>query len=367
MIIKKCKGCGAILQNENSEKQGFVPNLTEETSYCKRCFRMKHYNELPKIVASNADYEHVIDEVLKRKALIVFIVDIFAFKTTFNPQMVEKLRNHDVILVANKYDLLPKSANESKIIDWIDKECQKKHFKVDAIGIASAKKGYYMDELMNIIDLARKERDVYFVGCANVGKSSVINALLKRNTSITDDVIATSMIPGTTLNEIRIPFFEDNRAFIDTPGLINEVDVLNQLLPISYDKIIPKSELKPVTYQLTSDNSIFLGGLASLSFICDKNISVTIYASKNLYLHRCKTSRVDELFNTAIGKLLNPPTYEEKDKIKYKDITINLGQKKKTIWFSGFGFVQVNNPCTIKIKTIEQTEVYVTDAIIGSC
>ena len=88
MIIKKCKGCGAILQTENSNAQGFVPNLTEETAYCKRCFRMKHYNELPKIVASNADYEHVIDEVLKMKALIVFIVYIFAFKNTFNLQMI---------------------------------------------------------------------------------------------------------------------------------------------------------------------------------------------------------------------------------------------------------------------------------------
>lgn len=365
MIIKKCKGCGAILQDENSNLAGFIPNLNNDSVYCKRCFRMKHYNELPKIVATNKDYEYVIDEVLKRKALIVFIVDIFAFKTTFNSKMVDKLRNHDVILVANKYDLLPKSANEAMIIEWISKECQKLHFKVDAIGIASAKKGYYIDELMRIIDLARCERDVYFVGCANVGKSSVINALLKRNTSITDDVIATSLIPGTTLNEIRIPFFEDNRAFIDTPGLINEADVLNQLMPKSYDKIIPKSELNPITYQITSDNSIFLGGLACLSFECEASVSVTIYVSKNLYLHRCKTSKVDELFNNQLGKLLTPPTLEEVNKIKYKELTFNLGNKKKTIWFSGFGFIQVNNPSKIKIKTIDQTEVYVTDAIIG--
>ena len=367
MIIKKCKGCGAILQDEYSDKQGYVPNLTLETVYCKRCFRMKHYNELPKIVASNEDYEKVIDEVLKRKALIVFIVDIFAFKTTFNPKMVEKLRNHDVILVANKFDLLPKSCNEANIIEWIDKECHKMHFKVDAIGIASAKKGYYIDELMRIIDLARRERDVYFVGCANVGKSSVINALLKRNTSITDDVIATSMIPGTTLNEIRIPFFDDNKAFIDTPGLINETDILNRLLPVSYDKIVPNSELKPVTYQITDDNSIFLAGLASLSFECNKSVSVTIYASKNLYLHRCKTSRVDELYETQLGKLLTPPTIDEVKDVNYKELVFKLGEKKKTIWFSGFGFIQVNNPCVIKIKTIKETEVYITDAIIGKC
>ena len=77
MIIRKCKGCGAILQDTESKKAGFIPKLTDESKYCKRCFRMMHYNELPKIVASNSDYEKVIDDVIKKNGLIVFVVDIF--------------------------------------------------------------------------------------------------------------------------------------------------------------------------------------------------------------------------------------------------------------------------------------------------
>ena len=60
MILKKCNGCGAILQDIEEDKPGFVPKLTTESEYCRRCFRMKHYNELPKIVATNKDYENVI-------------------------------------------------------------------------------------------------------------------------------------------------------------------------------------------------------------------------------------------------------------------------------------------------------------------
>ena len=41
---------------------------------------------------------------------------------------------------------------------------------------------------------------------------------------------------------------------MNTDSTIN--DILNRLLPVSYDKIVPKSELKPVTYQITDDNSI---------------------------------------------------------------------------------------------------------------
>ena len=366
MIIKKCSGCGAILQDSDENKMGFTPNLTSETKYCKRCFRLMHYNELPKTVASNIEYEKVIDDVIKRNGLIVFIVDIFQFKSTFNKQIIDKLRNKDVILVANKYDTFPHSVNIENIVNWLSKECEKIFFRVIAIHIVSSKKGYFIKELTNTIDLVRRGRDVYFVGCANVGKSSLINALIKANTSAKNDVISTSVIPGTTLNEINIPFFEDNKGLIDTPGLINKNDVLESLLPISYKKIIPNNEIKPKTFQITDNNTLSFAGLAFLSFKCDEKISATMYTAADLYIHRCKTSNLDNLIDTQLGQLLNPPVKEELDNIKYKDIIIDLdGKMKKDIWFSGFGFVEIIGKCNINIKVLENTEVYVTNAIIG--
>ena len=268
-------------------------------------------------------------------------------------------------IVANKYDVLPKSTNISNVVEWLSRQCEKIFFKVDAIHIVSSKKGYFIEDLTKTIDIARKERDVYFVGCANVGKSSLINALLKKNTSIKDDVISTSNIPGTTLNEIRIPFFEDNKAFIDTPGLINTSDVLNQLLPNTYNKIIPNDEMKPITYQITDSNAIFLAGLASIDFKCDDRLSVIVYTSKNLYIHRCKSEKIDSLYSNQLGKLLTPPLEEEIKNIKYTDMKIKLdGKSKQCIWFSGFGFVSVIGKCECNIKYIDNTEVYVTDAII---
>ena len=84
----KCVGCGAILQNIDVNKPGFVPSLTPDMKICKRCFRMMHYNELPKIVATNEEYEAVIDAVVKKNALYIFITDIFSFKSTFHPLMI---------------------------------------------------------------------------------------------------------------------------------------------------------------------------------------------------------------------------------------------------------------------------------------
>ena len=365
MILRKCKGCGAILQDEDENKAGFIPNLTKESKYCKRCFRLMHYNELPKIVAKNSDYKHVIDNVVQKNGLIVFVVDIFQFKSSFSQNMIEKLRNKDVLLVANKYDVFPKSVKVENVVEWLSKECQKYSFKVNAISVVSSKLGLYIDDLMNLIDMLRRERDVYFVGCANVGKSSLINALIKRNTSLTEDVISTSIIPGTTLNEIRIPFFDNNKAFIDTPGLINENDIYQTILKENYNKIMPRNEIKPKTFQITEGNSIFLGGLASLSFSNSNKLSVIIYSSNDLYIHRCKTSNVDNLYQTQIGKLLTPPSLDEVLNLKYNTYQYKLdGEKKKAIWFSGFGFVEIIGKCDCLVKTIDK-EVYLTNAIIG--
>ena len=365
MILKKCNGCGAILQDTEEDKPGFIPKLTTTSEYCKRCFRMKHYNELPKIVASNEDYENVIDEVIEKNGLIVFIVDLFSFKATFNKKMIEKLRKKDVILVANKFDLLPKSTNPASVVDWLSKECEKFSFKVVAIHLISAKKGYFIDDLMMNIEEFRRGRDVYFIGCANVGKSSLINMIIRRNTPKEEDVISTSIIPGTTLKEIRLLFFDDGKYLIDTPGLINEGDILNQLLPKSYEKILPKNEIKPVTYQLKTDNTILLAGLASLSFKCEDTISVIVYTNKDLYVQRSKTSNLEHLHSTQLGKLLTPPTEEELKSIKYVNKTVKLdGLKKKSIWFSGFGFVSVIGKCEVDVKYIKESEVYITNAII---
>ena len=83
----KCKGCGAFLQDSDADKMGYVPNLENNRGYCQRCFRLTPFNELPKIVATHADYQKVVDTVLVKKGLIVFVVELFSFEATFHPMM----------------------------------------------------------------------------------------------------------------------------------------------------------------------------------------------------------------------------------------------------------------------------------------
>ena len=61
-----------------------------------------------------------------------------------------------------------------------------------------AHKGMGMAEVMEAIEDYRKGKDVFVVGCTNVGKSTFINRIIKQATG-EGEVITTSHFPGTTL------------------------------------------------------------------------------------------------------------------------------------------------------------------------
>ena len=363
-MSKKCVGCGATLQTKDENIPGFIPEIKDESKYCRRCFRLIHYNELPKIVASKEDYEKVITNTLKRNDLILYVVDIFSLKTTLIKEMVKRLKNKDVIIVANKYDVLPKSTNITNVLNYVIKETKKHDLKVLATHIVSSLKGWYIDDLINTIEMFRFGRDVSVVGVANVGKSSLINAILKQDGPGKDEVTS-SMIPGTTLDEIKIPFFSPNNYLFDTPGLINDKDILLKILPFSYKKIIPKTEIKPITYQVKDKEAFFVGGLSSISIRCKNNASLIFYVSNDLKIHRTNEAKIKDLFTNRVGSLLTPPLDEEKKFIAYQEKKFEFdGNKKKQIWFPGYGFLVISGRCKLSIKYIFGTELYATDSII---
>ena len=76
--------------------------------------------------------------------------------------------------------------------------------------LVSAAKGF-MKEVTAAIEEYRDGKDVYIVGCTNVGKSTFINQILKEVTG-EEDVITTSHFPGTTLDIIEIPL-DDGKSY----------------------------------------------------------------------------------------------------------------------------------------------------------
>ena len=121
----RCIGCGSIVQSDNPKKAGFVPssklNSEEEDVICRRCFRLKNYNEITPLEITKDDYLKIIGEIARTDSLIVKIIDIFDIEGSLIPQ-IQKLTNYnDLVIVANKRDLLPKTVKDSKLIHHLKK------------------------------------------------------------------------------------------------------------------------------------------------------------------------------------------------------------------------------------------------------
>lgn len=361
--MKKCIGCGATLQCIDENKEGYINEklIDRDNTYCLRCHRLRNYNENKEVLKE--DYLKILSRICNTDALIVHIIDLFDFDSTFLPQIKRLTGQNDCIICANKADLLPRSVKPNKIINFVRHRANLDNFKALDVVLTSAKTMDNITDLVESIMKYRNGRKVYFVGCCNVGKSSIINAILKKYSDESKDIITTSNIPGTTLDFIEIHL--DEFTFIDTPGVFNERQIINNLSMESINKIVPKKEIRPINLQLDSKQSVFISGLARFDFVDGDKTNFTFYFSNDLLVHRTKLENADNLFNRQIGELLNPPKKEEYEMLKYYSETLNFdGLKRYDLVLSGLGFITIVSKCKIKITTIEGVLIYTREALI---
>ncbi len=367
-----CIGCGAEIQSENPNKQGYLPKSVVEKSVeennlvCKRCFRLKNYNEVSDVELGAEDFYKLIKTLSKKDGLIVKVVDIFDFSGSWIEDVIDIVGNNkDIVLVANKLDLLPKSVKQNKIKQWLFKMLKAKGIKVKDILLISAIKNHGIEEAAARIDELRNGKDVYIIGATNVGKSTFINKLIELTTG-DKNVITTSHFPGTTLGMIEIPL-DRATSIYDTPGIILDYDIAHYLDAKSLKLVMPKKEIKARVFQLNAEQSLFFGGMARVDFVKGERQSFTLYASNLVDIHRTKLSNADALFEKHLGTLLKPP-FEDNISIFKNQVKKNfkIDDRKIDIVISGLGWITVNSDsgCEIDIYVPEEIEVFVRESII---
>ena len=367
-----CIGCGAEIQSENQNKQGYLPksvvekSIDENNLVCKRCFRLKNYNEVSDVELGAEDFYKLIKTLSKKDGLIVKVVDIFDFSGSWIEDVIDIVGNNkDIVLVANKLDLLPKSVKQNKIKQWLFKMLKAKGIKVKDVLLISAIKNHGIEEAAARIDELRNGKDVYIIGATNVGKSTFINKLIELTTG-DKNVITTSHFPGTTLGMIEIPLDRATRIY-DTPGIILDYDIAHYLDAKSLKLVMPKKEIKARVFQLNPEQSLFFGGMARVDFVKGERQSFTLYASNLVDIHRTKLSNADALFEKHLGTLLKPP-FEDNISIFKNQVKKNfkIDDRKIDIVISGLGWITVNSDsgCEIDIYVPEEIEVFVRESII---
>lgn len=218
-----CSGCGSNLHCASSNIPGYVPyekfsELSKrqlKRTLCQRCDFLNKYNISLNLNVEAKEYEEIISKLKDTDGLVVLMIDITDFPCSVNSKILDLIgRNKQVLVVANKIDLLPKDGNNylSRIKETISLNLDiGKKVNPKDIFLISAKTGYGLDNLVSTIyKINNGKKDVYLLGCTNVGKSTLFNNLLQTELCRLreNDLIqraTTSPWPGTTLNLLKFP------------------------------------------------------------------------------------------------------------------------------------------------------------------
>lgn len=309
----RCIGCGALIQTTKKGELGYTPmsallkGFEHDEVLCQRCFRLRHYNEIQPVDLTDDDFRRLLDQISATNSLVVYVMDVFDFSGSLIPGLHRFVGSNPVLLVGNKVDVLPRSLKRTKIRDWMRQQANMAGLRPVDVALTSGKNGDDIPHLLDLIEEYRDGRSVYVVGVTNVGKSTLINQIIKYVTGDKKDVITTSRFPGTTLDRIEIPL-DDASNIIDTPGIIHADQMAHYLTPNDLKYVSPQKELKPKTYQLNPEQTLFMGALARFDYIQGPKTGITAYFENNLMLHRTKLANADDFYSKHAGELLLPPT-----------------------------------------------------------
>lgn len=329
--MSRCIGCGVKLQTINNDTLGYTTNL--DNKLCERCFRIRNYNDYKFVVKDNNDYINILKDINKTNDLVVLVVDLFNISKYLND--ISKYIDNNILLVLTKRDILPKSCYDEKFKEYF------KNYNLNILDtvVVSSNKNYNLDTLYEKINSYKTSNNVYVVGFTNSGKSTLINKIIY-NYSSSDMVITTSNLPSTTIDSITVKV-NDDLILIDTPGLLDDGDIINFIDSKTLKRIIPNKELKPITYQIKDKQTILIDELVRLDLV-DKN-SMTIYMSNNL-----KIKRLFKETNTL------------KD-LKRHELDVDCDND---VVVQGLGFIKFTHKSKIVLYTKENVSVYVRKNLI---
>lgn len=363
--IKRCYGCGAIIQSENEKHIGYVPKdaTTKDHILCRRCFQLKNYHKLQTTSLTKDDFLNLLDHIGEKDCLVVYMIDLFDFEGSRIQGLLRHIGYNDVLVLANKRDLLPKSVKERKLEHWVRRRLKEEGMKPVDVIVTSGKKNMNMDKIYGAMMTYRKQRDIYVVGATNVGKSTFINALLKHYAQVEEqNLITVSEFPGTTLDFIEIPLDEQTYLY-DTPGIVNESQMTHFVDPKILKKIIPQSELRPIGFQLQEKQTIYFDGLGRIDYISGGQSSFITYFSRQLKIHRTKTVNADALYDRHKTFQFEIDGMQSIHDMKTYDFTLKSG--KCDIVISGLGFITISSKGgKIKVHVPPQISVTIREAII---
>lgn len=350
----KCPGCGAIIQCEDPQKSGYInKDVLEKRGdnfLCERCFKLKHYNEVKTVETKNIDFDAVFSKISKEKSLIVNIIDAFDLLGSVIPNINELFPNSLVLIIANKFDLYLRSNRPTKLRTYLKAYLKERGIEFCDLLVTSSLDFASAKPIYDMIKKYSHNRSVYFVGMANVGKSTLLNTISQEYGEKIN--LTTSIQVGTTLDISK--FKIGDLVFGDTPGYYNPGQATYYLDKKSLNLTIPKKYIKPRIYQLYQNDTIFINGFGYVTLKSEEKTAICFYVANTLMLYRTKNNP-DEYFEKHLSDLLTVPN---KNEIKrFGKLKKNTFEVDMELAISGIGFLTFSKKCIIELALYENIDI----------
>ena len=289
--MTKCVGCGIKLQGKDKNELGYTPNLNN--ALCERCFKLKNYNILTN-KGINIDNDKLINKINELNTCVLFLVDFINLDSEVI-DAYKKIKSKKILIIT-KADIIPKNIKYQKLIQNIKNIYD---IKEDLILTSSKTKL----NIKTITKICLEEKNICLAGFTNAGKSSLINALVGSD-------ITVSKKSNTTQDFIKLNV--DGINIYDAPGFMSNINREN----------IPRSIIRPITYQFPSKHYLLI-----------QDIKLNILENAN--------------FTIYVGNEANIIRRKENENVECKIIV----PKNSDVIIKGFCFINFKNTCMISLNT----------------
>ena len=313
--VIRCQSCGAILQAESKKEPGFISKAVFENGvpkipYCNSC-----YEKMLSLNGSSLDHEtdkdilKILKDAVATDSLIVWIVDLFSFNGTLNPDVVKRIKRLNILVIGSKRDLMPSFATDEMLSRYIDERFAEVGINPIAIKLIGSEDAINIKEILDLFAEYRKGRDVYLIGELNSGKTTFINKMLKDYKNNTRWQVKTELYPGTNSSVLEIPL-TNSSFFYELPDLSNSTSVFSRVEPSVQRLITPKKEVVMIRKFIGDGTAICVGNLACLYVIKGHHTSIRVFTAEKVECKTVANDKVDDFMADNLKKKHLKPVSE---------------------------------------------------------
>lgn len=348
--IRRCYNCGAILQSSDPKKEGYTKKETLENPsqnflFCDKCFELERYKARPNEPILSDDYIKLLKDAKAKKALIVYVVNLFSFEAAFNHQILENIEGMNILIVANKFDLMPKGTSKEEIKEYVAHRFRAAgltQIKAEDVSISNAYDEKISTEVITSIYERKAGHDVFIIGSAMSGKKTLISSFLKVFSNLSQGNIVTAPYPGTELELLQIPL-NKKTAMYDVPGFSLDNSILYNLDRDTMRKVYTLDPVKERHITLSKKECLYIGGLAFIELVKGKSTQFNCYFCDKIQLKHILIpgKSADEKFVKLVNKKSLQPSLPAIQTIKDLDVfELNVTESNyRDIGILGLGWI----------------------------